>query len=818
MSRRSNALPRNSEDGEEAKYDTGRVESAANELTRALFLPFVACPLGTERPDPRCLRVYNEWATEMSSKTEQLLVSEKQLSSQLNQLQSRYDKLTTEKTVLQAERAADKTASLLQIHDLKRSVSCFERLKDLIARASIGEDVNGDLEKYASECGDDASPLRTFLDRMVNGQREAVENKPEEGKVNQENNPAESSPEVRFLRELKDMVAQSQKQFTDDGEDSDFERIQKDALAYGVKTFGMPPPADLPGTLSEEDIKTSPDAHDVYLAIVDLIVQKSGNIRMMVRFNAAKIRGKTVTESYEKDGKNALYYDEGVQFRGYTLDPNETNIKTTLYCNKTFQKGHWKKLNFERVFLEEDQKSVYDSLKSFVFSAQNGKPLGIFAYGGTGSGKTHTLLGPSERTEENEGILGRVVRDLWSSGRDMKLDVRMLEIHPSVTTSNTGNRDVTVIGALKYRCLDLVYLKQNNNLIVDGNGKVTFSRNGMNTTQRIEYFELADSNDGQNKTNNMVHKNAFFNPFEDLYEQSKGNRTKKLETYTRDQFKKAGQRALSFVMNDDIGFVMGEINDTLAYRRSVSTAGNESGSSRSHLVVTLEFTRSEKETSDTIYIVDLAGKEYAAENPPNGFSSSAPSVKSNWALSRGINQSLDGIMRLVAVTKCKRKRATNFDAFSLTEKKNVYDAHEYLQKNKCNAKHEFMPHSDDFKKPKGSMMVPVNYVHHKGTQFRAIMYKDDPMAFITEDLWTDDDSKIMLFACMYPLVQVKTKDDELFPKNMSFQSDIQSGEAVEDAWDVHFGIKKTRRTESLHKKFDRDVGILREMDYVQNIR
>ena len=126
-----------------------------------------------------------------------------------------------------------------------------------------------------------------------------------------------------------------------------------------------------------------------------------------------------------------------------------------------------------------------------------------------------------------------------------------------------------------------------------------------------------------------------------------------------------------------------------------------------------------------------------------------------------------------------------------------------------------MPHGDDFTKTDRGTRKEVNYVQHKGTQFQKILYKDDPMTFITKDLWTDEDSKIMLFACMYPLVQVKKKNDELFPKNLNPLIDIKKGQAKEDAWDKHFKIKPNE--ESLHKKFIRDLGILKEMDYVQKI-
>ena len=632
-------------------------------------------------------------------------------------------------------------------------------------------------------------------------------------------------------------MASSKKTFTDTGEESDFARIKRDVIAYGVEEFEQKRPDGIDESVvySGEEIKKmtdSPKSYETYAEIVDLIVQKSGNIRMMVRFNATPIDGKTVTESYDIPGseENALDYSSERRFRGYSLDPDE-DIKTTLYCNRTFRKGHSRKLNFERVFLEEDQRSVYDSLKSFVFSAQNGKPLGIFAYGGTGSGKTHTLLGPSDRTEENEGILGRVVRDLWSSG-DVKLEVRMLEIHPSVTTSNNVNKEFSVIGAIEYRCLDLVNLRNNTNLTINGKGQVAYRQKSKNNY--VEYFELAIyPNENRDKTQYMVKNRALFTPFENVYDTKNASRSSSQNRtqYTREEFIDKAQETLQFDTSDEetnIEKIMNDINDTIAYRRSISTSGNKSGSSRSHLVITLDVTRPGKNQSDRIYVVDMAGKEYAEENRPKGFTQAVDSDPDivNWSLSRGINLSLDGFMRLVAVTKCMRTpRKPLFNAFSLErgDAANIYKAHHYLHDNKCNAEHEYMPHADDFKKTLRGVSMEVNYVNDKATPFQKIFYKDDPMTFITKDLWTDKDSKIMLFACMYPLAQINVEDGtdksgnriwKRFP-NDSMPSSVDVGQQKEDAWDRHFKLRKNE--ESLHNKFIRDLGILREMDYVQKI-
>lgn len=866
--------------------DLGRVERAANELTltRALFLPIVACPLDeNERADPRCASMHKKQARALAAKREKLnrelevlLMNNAQLTREIEILKSEqtssdgeYAQKRTELLLLvertkkenlteigrlkvQLEESEKEIAGLNAVKDteegtiaelraravelegqvaekteelekLAENEECSSRLRDLIGRALEGNVSDDKIEQYRTSCVDDegAEQLKTILDRVRVAKEAEVARRRLEEKVEKEKAKelaerkkklAEFPPKLMFLKNLKRVVAESEKKFTDTGEDSDFDKLQKDALKYGVEVLGMRRPEDIADdvVLSEEEIKNvSSEAHRAYLDIVDLIVQKSGNIRMMVRFNAdrSKFGGMTVTKSYATDSGNALYFDPQRPFRGYSLDSTEDTVKTTLYCNRTLQKGHWKKLNFERVFLEEDQKSVYDSLKSFVFSAQNGKPLGIFAYGGTGSGKTHTLLGPSDRTEETEGILGRVIRDLWFSEKDVRLKVKMMEIHPSVTTSNTGNKEVNVVGAIDYRCLDLVYLRNNTNLTIDAKGQVTFDANTKTRQSRyLEFFELTTLKKQQMMTKKRTLIGGLF---ERVYEQEQKikDTTSVVETFTREQFDKDAQQALIFdAFKDDIEEVMNDINGTIKYRRSVSTSGNKSGSSRSHLVITLEVTRPGNAQRDRVYVVDMAGKEYAEENSKWKSGNTVSGDELHWRLSTGINQSLDGFMRLVAVSKCKRRKKVDFDLSKTT----VSDAHVFLQNKKCNSEHDFMPHvgDDDTRK------VP-SYVTRNGARFRAMEYKDDPMTFMTDELWTDSDAKLMLFACMYPLVQIKKSDDELFPKNSNPQVLVDRGEHKEDAWDVHFGIKKNE--ESLHNKFIRDLGILREMDYVQQI-
>lgn len=718
-----------------------------------------------------------------------------------------------QKTALQLETLeALKIQNAEKIQGLTKAKECSSQFADLLTQITKGGDVNDDvINQFQQKCpAESTALLKTIRDQKWN---QPIDARQEQSEVNirEKERLAGSSPSLIFLHELKRLVSISKEVFTD----SDFNEVCTDALKYGVSKFNMERPAAFEKEFTI-DILNQPEGSDeeeAFVEVINIIIQKAGNIRMMVRFNNTAVPGHlSVRQSYmiqdeqQNEQQNALDFDENRTFRGYQFDSNQ-HIKSTLYCNQEFGNTTREKLIFERVFLEENQASVYDSLKSFIFTAQHGKPLGIFGYGGTGSGKTYTLLGPSDkdRSPENEGILGRVVRDLWVNHVDVnKLEVKMMEIHPYLTTSNNVNEHNSTPDVLTYRCLDLVELEKNKNVTVK-NGKVVFKQS--TTSQYISYYTMSNHTTSENQqTQAIVKKQSFVPNFDEVYTPNTADRFKS-KSISRETFIKEGpQNALVYSKGPDntekkIDTIMKEINNVLAYRRSFATDGNKTGSSRSHLIVTLKIYR--QNGYNIVYIVDMAGKEYAKEKLDNAFHDSnllSRAKKITWHMSRGINQSLDGFMRLLAVTKCKwnteKSKRKSFD--HRVKDSTVTVAHKYLINQRCNTGREFMPHVND--KGKRSSYISNN----QSTLFDKIGYYNDPLYFLTEELWTDPEAKIMLFACMYPLVQIKvqgkSKNLETFPKS----------------WDIHWGIEEN--DESLEDKFKRDMGILREMDYVQEIR
>jgi kinesin family protein 5 len=75
-----------------------------------------------------------------------------------------------------------------------------------------------------------------------------------------------------------------------------------------------------------------------------------------------------------------------------------------------------KTITLDRIFSSgSSQKDVYDySAKPIVDSVLKGFNGTIFAYGQTGSGKTHTMMGSDIASAKDQGIIPRMVRNVFS--------------------------------------------------------------------------------------------------------------------------------------------------------------------------------------------------------------------------------------------------------------------------------------------------------------------------------------------------------------------------------------------------------------------
>ncbi|THU56307.1 hypothetical protein C4D60_Mb11t15900 [Musa balbisiana] len=100
-----------------------------------------------------------------------------------------------------------------------------------------------------------------------------------------------------------------------------------------------------------------------------------------------------------------------------------------------YGKGH-KSFSFNKVFGPfATQEEVFSDTQPLIRSVLDGYNVCIFAYGQTGAGKTYTMSGPKELTEESFGVNYRALNDLFHISNQRKetfcyeIAVQMIEIY-----------------------------------------------------------------------------------------------------------------------------------------------------------------------------------------------------------------------------------------------------------------------------------------------------------------------------------------------------------------------------------------------------
>jgi hypothetical protein len=188
--------------------------------------------------------------------------------------------------------------------------------------------------------------------------------------------------------------------------------------------------------------------HKEWRAVMELMVAKKGNYRMVVRFNNKDepfIKNKNFYEPLLGDndwrGYRLLQYENVTQTNGQV-------IKKEIPCRKmtfTDDMGNRRPAEyaFERILTTQTQSDTFDCVKPFVLTAMEGTPTGIFAYGGTGSGKTHTMIGEKKR---NYGLIPRVVREIGENEQVTEAYYDVVEIFCEKEKAGAN---------VKYRLFDL---------------------------------------------------------------------------------------------------------------------------------------------------------------------------------------------------------------------------------------------------------------------------------------------------------------------------------------------------------------------------
>lgn len=207
---------------------------------------------------------------------------------------------------------------------------------------------------------------------------------------------------------------------------------------------------------------------DVRRTLHNRVIQLSGNIRVFVRVRPIIEREKdarpksTDTENLANRGIKRKQSHEAnvdecpfefpcVGDRDENMSPSQQNdassddlTKQIITATEPFKdRGGLKprrktlKFGFDRVFSpEHDQFDVWLASEPLVQSAVDGYNVCIFAYGMTGSGKTHTMLGGSDPA--SQGLIYRAVSKLFSAKREIEqgsdgaivdMSVELLEIY-----------------------------------------------------------------------------------------------------------------------------------------------------------------------------------------------------------------------------------------------------------------------------------------------------------------------------------------------------------------------------------------------------
>jgi len=849
-------------------FDGGYVDPAANDLMRALFLPIFSCPLNDDPgAHPLCASVYKAQArdawvayyhesnrlnalleTQMMASAElrRLLADTQDMhmngeefhASRIKDLRSRLDKSEFELSeIAKQKQAVD--ARVTQIEEQKGcDARIVEALNSVTDKTSLNDALKGltmcDAEQNATakQLLEERIELLDFRRREQQRIEDVRLTKEREEEIAAKARES-MSKEVKFLSRVLNNLKETQiNDFTDD----DHGNCLEDIVKFARDRLKLEHLTDDPTTLSEQQVRNSgsDDGLFLYADILELLIQKAGKIRMVVRFRNKDIIDRdnneiSVKNSYNIGVKNNnimkhvkgpgefdIYYaslmkgqkkgdkeqlkrrfdaldDESKRkyanypFEGYRLDVAEetpkTYYRTLRYSLESSTVDEHSTLRFERVFFEEDQEHVFDSLRPFIWSAANGKPMGIFAYGGTGSGKTHTLLGP----KDDPGILTKLLEEQINDRYTTDIEVRILETHPRKVAGKK----------LAHRVIDLVGLSRNDAIEAESDGP------SINSIGSVSFYEIETINVSAQKhttKKRMVMKTTPVlkkSKFKDIYDKDDleiNNVTYGLVGFEPEEIG-LNVSPLILTNNDDI---VSSINEVLAYRRTESTRGNVDGSSRSHLVVSIKVNTSTNLVKK-FFVVDMAGKEVLFSNPQKGRAVNPDSeIARQLQTSQGINQSLDAFTRYIALTKCKTigddQKTKILEKYPIRGS-NAAGVDQALIAAKCVGNGIRMPHEKD----DGGKTTTAGYVQNNNTQiYGQIRYEDDPLFFLTNDIWSDKDSKIMLFACVYPLVKERVGDD-LKPS----------------LWNTHFNEKET---ESLETKFKRDVGILREMDYIQKIQ
>jgi hypothetical protein len=492
--------------------------------------------------------------------------------------------------------------------------------------------------------------------------------------------------------------------------------------------------------------KVSPGNLKLFKRVYDMIVQKKGNVRTVLRFNnmGSKIQNYGTMNAFfaQQDkikssnwfGLNVVVKEEVV------LDVNDMWKITDSSVAHTQMFARWlnlteirnnggspyntgklqaeslpttiehKELIFERIFTMESQEAVYAGVKPFIVSALDGHHVAVVAYGGTGSGKTYTMgtetLAPLEGVtalkDERQGIFARLIDDLTEAR--IQFTIQVVEVIPSFPTNARH---------IEHRVIDLVEAYLN----IMKNEKKKFFYTPLQKGTVVK-------NDGT-PFNYCMHDKRKFK--DSLYKAENGL----TDCVQSEIFKKELPGRLQVIKGLADGRTSADIKQDYfgaVKLRKVSDELGNSNSSRTHLLTTIQLT----EKKNNIYMLDLAGKESLTEAPLDNQKLSPEErkiIQASNELTKGINESLKYLI-------------------SLIKKKKVH----------------------------GKIIL-----NESGTKQITTSMKN-PLETLMAPLWMTDTSKIMVLACGYPFASQNDR-----PFNLA---NYRKNKNLDDGWKTYFDIKE----------------------------
>lgn len=334
------------------------------------------------------------------------------------------------------------------------------------------------------------------------------------------------------------------------------------------------------GRTSRLVCRIRPDIYEEKFSSEQKKMFEHNNTRNDDKIVARKWRGMKVTRE-EKGSVSNIVMVDGPFSNPFTSYQREYSLR--LYPVNTDPESG---TAFERVLLEEDQEQVYETVKPFLLSALGGKDIGLFMYGGSGSGKTYTSIGDVKDlgNEKNMGIVPRLLSDLQMKD-NLTFSCQCFEVY--------GRDNV-------YHIYDLLHNVQ------------TFDKKSKTPTPTVKsfFYKLKNVNSPNVQvmryTCNPLNIDTWYNtsgqtlvPF--------GN--EQWEPYELEIYKGADEQL--FATMDGTNFTLPELVIHLMnhYRKTAAGTSQNEVSSRSHFIFRLFLTDEKNGHRNEITIGDLAGVE-----------------------------------------------------------------------------------------------------------------------------------------------------------------------------------------------------------------